>query len=163
MTVNCSFHMTFASFAVQAERCSPNEQLLRTCLSPVCLLWDKTTCSVALLFREKNSLVITRCCYLICLINPRKYPQLFHSVGIWCEGWISYTGIFVLACKRGRVGLGTLLRALTPWGIMSWLCAGLTGPCPRMLQDISAVASGSDIQASYHVKQNGLCVHDFLD
>lgn len=108
MTVNCFFHMTFASFAVQAEWCSPNEQLLGTCLSPVCLLWDKTTCSVGLLFREKNRLVITRCCYLICLINLRKYLQLFHLVDIWCEGWISYTGIFVLTCKRRRVGLDTL-------------------------------------------------------
>lgn len=105
-TVNCGwlffFHVTLTSFAVQAERCSPNEQLLRTCFSPVCSPWDKTTCSVGLLFREKNCLVISRCCYLICLINLRKYLQLFFSVGIWCEGWISYTGIFVLACRRGK-------------------------------------------------------------
>lgn len=60
----------------------PNEQLLGMCVSPVCSLWDKTTCSVGLLFREKNCLVITRCFYLICLINLRKYLQLFCSVGI---------------------------------------------------------------------------------
>lgn len=103
MTVNCGFfHLTFASFAVQAEWCSPNEQLFRMCFFPVCLLWDKTTCSIGLLFGEKICFVITRCCYLICLINLRKYLQLFYLVGIWCEGWISYMGIFVLACGSGK-------------------------------------------------------------
>lgn len=103
MTVNCAF----STWHLLHLLCRQNgAHLMSSCSGcaffPVCLLWGKTTCSVGLLFGRENCFVITRCCYLICLTNLRKYLQLFYSVGIWCEGWISYMGIFVLLCSSGK-------------------------------------------------------------